>query len=75
MPHKHGWGHSVVDDVLNLGVLAEPKQLILFHHDPDRDDDALDSIGKRSQTWITEHAKGTQVIVASEGLALDVTGK
>jgi len=75
MPHKHGWGHSVVDDVLNLGVLAEPKRLVLFHHDPDRTDDALDAIGERSQKWIAEHAKGTEVIVASESLTLEVDGK
>ncbi|MET0790214.1 MAG: MBL fold metallo-hydrolase [Polyangiaceae bacterium] len=75
MPHKHGWGHSVVDDVLNLGVLAEPKRLVLFHHDPDRTDDALDAIGERSQKWISEHAKGTEVIVASESLTLEVGGK
>ena len=75
MPHKHGWGHSVVDDVLNLGVLAEPKRLVLFHHDPDRTDDALDAIGERSQKWVTEHAKGTEVIVASESLTLEVDGK
>jgi len=72
MPHKHGWGHSVVDDVLNLGVLAEPKRLILFHHDPDRTDDALDAIGERAQSWIKEHTKSTEVIVASESLALDI---
>jgi hypothetical protein len=47
----------------------------LFHHDPDRTDDALDAIGERSQHWIKEHAKGTEVIVASEGLTLDVPRK
>jgi len=61
--------------VLNLGVLAEPKRLVLFHHDPDRTDDALDAIGERSQHWIREHAKGTEVIVASESLTLEVDGK
>jgi hypothetical protein len=47
----------------------------LFHHDPDRTDDALDAIGERSQKWIAEHSKGTEVVVASEGLTLDVGNK
>ncbi|HEY4160299.1 MAG TPA: hypothetical protein VGM29_19440, partial [Polyangiaceae bacterium] len=72
MPNKHGWGHSVVDDVLNLGKLAEVKQLSLYHHDPDRTDDALDVIGARAQGWADENAKGLKVVVASEGLTIDV---
>ncbi|HEY2404513.1 MAG TPA: MBL fold metallo-hydrolase [Polyangiaceae bacterium] len=72
MPNKHGWGHSVVDDVLNLGKLAEVKQLSLYHHDPDRTDDALDVIGARAQGWADENAKGLKVVVASEGLVLSV---
>jgi phosphoribosyl 1,2-cyclic phosphodiesterase len=72
MPHKRGWGHSVVDDVLRLGVLAEPKILALFHHDPDRTDDALDAIGERAARWISEHTESTRLIVASEGLSLDL---
>jgi len=72
MPRKLGWGHSVVDDVLTLGVLAEPARLALFHHDPDRDDDALDAIGARAKSWIKEHSAETELIVASEGMALEL---
>lgn len=71
MPGKRGWGHSVVDDVLELGVLAEPKTLALFHHDPDRADLDLDTIGERASRWIREHSESTELIVAREGLTLD----
>jgi phosphoribosyl 1,2-cyclic phosphodiesterase len=70
MPAKLGWGHSVVTEVLRLGVLAEPKQLALFHHDPERSDSALDLIGETSQSFIRSEGKATKVMVASEGLSV-----
>ena len=72
MPEKSGWGHSVVDDVLRLGKLAEPKRLALFHHDPDRADDELDAIGTRAAGWLKDNAGQTQVVVAREGLSVDL---
>lgn len=72
MPHKRGFGHSLVEDVLKLGQYARPKELVLFHHDPDRSDDALDRIGADAKAWLGEHAKGVGLRVAHEGLALDL---
>jgi len=70
MPAKLGWGHSVVTEVLRLGILAEPRQLALFHHDPERSDTALDLIGATSQAFIKSEGKATKVLVASEGLSV-----
>jgi phosphoribosyl 1,2-cyclic phosphodiesterase len=72
MPHKRGFGHSLVEDVLKLGQFAKPGRLVLFHHDPDRTDDALDQIGTRARAWLQEHAKGVELTVANEGLSIDV---
>jgi len=72
MPDKHGWGHSLVEDVLRFGQLAQPKKLVLFHHDPDRTDDALDEIERWANEWMTERQVPTEVICASEGLQLDL---
>jgi ribonuclease BN (tRNA processing enzyme) len=69
MPHKKGFGHSLVEDVLKLGQFAKPGRLVLFHHDPDRTDDALDQIGSRASSWLAEHAKGVKLTVANEGLS------
>ena len=44
MPMKWGWGHSIIDDVCQLAIDAKVENLILFHHDPDRSDEALDDI-------------------------------
>ncbi len=69
MPYKLGWGHSIVDDVLELGVLAQPGKLALFHHDPDRTDDALDELGKRSAAWLKQRVGSVELVMASEGLS------
>jgi len=69
MPHKKGFGHSLVEDVLKLGQFAKPGRLVLFHHDPDRTDEALDEIGSRATSWLADHAKGVKLTVANEGLS------
>lgn len=72
MPGKKGWGHSQVDEVLALGKLAEARKVVLFHHEPERDDDALDRIAKHSDAWTAEHAKAMKAIVARERETLDL---
>jgi phosphoribosyl 1,2-cyclic phosphodiesterase len=72
MPHKRGFGHSLVEDVLKLGQYAKPEQLVLFHHDPDRSDDALDKIGADAKKWLAEHAKQVALEVAREGLTVEL---
>ncbi|MBI5086300.1 MAG: MBL fold metallo-hydrolase [Acidobacteria bacterium] len=38
---KKGWGHSTWLEGARLAASAGVKQLILFHHDPERDDDGV----------------------------------
>jgi len=68
MPAKRGWGHSVVDEVLELAKLASVQTIALHHHDPDRDDAALDAIAARADRWA--RANGLASVVAAEGLEL-----
>jgi phosphoribosyl 1,2-cyclic phosphodiesterase len=72
MPAKHGWGHSMVHDVLELGRDAEARSLALFHHDPDRDDDALDRIAHEASTWADREAPHMQTFAAREGQTLEL---
>ena len=39
-----GWGHSTWDQGVRIATAAEVKSLFLFHHDPERSDDAVDAI-------------------------------
>ncbi len=72
MPAKRGWGHSVVDDVLALAREAEARTVALHHHDPWRDDHALDIIGNHARAWCRANAPAMSTLVASEGLVVDV---
>ena len=63
---RQGWGHSSVGEACTLGADAGVGELVLFHHDPDRTDDALDAIGREAVSWMA--ARGpTRVTVAREG--------
>jgi len=75
LPYKHGWGHSQVDEVLALGRAAEARILALHHHDPERDDAALDRIAADSTKWAAANAPEMRVVVASEGLTLEIPGR
>ncbi len=70
MPLKRGWGHSVVDEVFELGKLARPKQLLLYHHDPARTDAALDAMSERAVDWFATERPEVSPLVAYEGLSL-----
>jgi phosphoribosyl 1,2-cyclic phosphodiesterase len=70
MPAKHGWGHSVIDDVFALAKTSGAKRLALHHHDPERDDDALDAIAETARGW--GRANGVEALVAHEGLTVEL---
>ncbi len=69
---KATWGHSTIDAAIDVAVRSEVKRLVLYHHDPDRSDDALDQIGKDAQRAASERRAGLEVVVAREGLELEV---
>lgn len=70
MPAKRGWGHSIVENVWKLALEAKVKQLVLFHHDPDRTDDELDQIAHQTKMWFQEREANIVSHVAYEGLEL-----
>lgn len=43
-PAKRGWGHSTWTEAVRVAQAAEVGQLVLFHHDPGHDDDAVAEI-------------------------------
>ena len=75
LPAKKGWGHSLVEQVIELGREAEARALALYHHEPERDDQALDCIGVEAASWARVRAPGLQTIVAREGLTLEVSAR
>lgn len=41
---KENWGHSTVEYVVDIAFFSDVKHLVLFHHDPQRKDDAMDDL-------------------------------
>lgn len=69
---KPGWGHSTVEAAVDVALRAEVRHLVLYHHDPDRGDEALDEIGRRATRLVRERGRPMHISVAREGLAVDV---
>jgi phosphoribosyl 1,2-cyclic phosphodiesterase len=67
--YKKGWGHSTAESAVDVALRAGAKKLVLYHHDPDRTDDALDKIGVDTQRLASQ--KGAlEVLVAYEGMEI-----
>src|SRR5580704_4327697 len=68
---KVGWGHGTVESVVASALAAGARRVALFHHDPLRDDDAMDALVATARA----RAAGAplDVFAAAEGLAIDVT--
>jgi phosphoribosyl 1,2-cyclic phosphodiesterase len=66
-----GWGHSSVAHAVAFAKRANVGRLVLFHHDPDRDDDAVDHLASRArELW--DGAGGTPPIAAREGMTIEL---
>ena len=63
-PDHVGWGHSTWQEGVRLCEAAGAGHLVLFHHDPSRNDAALDAIGAEAR----KRRPGT--VVAREGMVL-----
>ena len=65
---KHGWGHSPVEYVVKLSQYARVKRTALTHHDPFRDDDAIDRLTARLQRKVSS----PNVFAAFEGQVVEL---
>ncbi|MEO7982493.1 MAG: MBL fold metallo-hydrolase [Bacteroidota bacterium] len=60
------WGHSTWEDAVQVAIKANVKKLIITHHDPDHDDNFLDSMEKECQKAFPNSA------FAKEGMEVSV---
>ncbi len=63
-PTHKNWGHSTWQEGVRLANAAKVKTLVLFHHDPDHDDNFMDGVAAEAA------AARPGTIVAREGLVL-----
>lgn len=66
------WGHSPYNFTVDLALRSGVKQLILFHHDPDHDDDAVDKIEQMSWELIQKSGKTFPCRAAQEGMVIEI---
>ncbi len=64
---KRGFGHSTVQMAASNARMAEVKQLLLFHHDPEHDDATLERLCQEARFQFPATA------LASEGLEVKLT--
>jgi len=65
---KHiGWGHGSLSRAVSLALAANVAKLILFHHDPNHDDNAIDDMLERARLLVLESGKAMEVEAAQEG--------
>jgi phosphoribosyl 1,2-cyclic phosphodiesterase len=65
---RAGWGHSTPRQAVDLAREGRCRRLILFHHEPEHDDEALDRLVADTRDYAASVAPGLTVEAAMEGL-------
>jgi phosphoribosyl 1,2-cyclic phosphodiesterase len=68
---KPDWGHSSPLMGAELAHRAGVRRLVLFHHDPLADDQAIYAGLKQAETYLAKRDSDCQVVVASEGMEIE----
>jgi len=71
-PSRLGWGHTCVDDAVDLALRAGVKQLFLFHHDPDHDDNKMNELAVAAEERVAAAGASMAVSAAREGEKFDL---
>ena len=69
-PSKLTWGHSPAELAVDFALAAGAKRLALFHHDPLRDDAALDQLVETCRRRVV--TGGLDVFAAAEGQTIEL---
>ncbi|HXA09875.1 MAG TPA: MBL fold metallo-hydrolase [Chthoniobacterales bacterium] len=65
-PGHVGWGHGCLEDSVALALRAGVRSLVLFHHDPDHDDQKIDSMVQQARQQVADAGSRLQVHAARE---------
>lgn len=67
---RAGWGHSTPEQAVQLASEARCRRLVLFHHEPENDDGAIDALVVGARSYAAVRAPGLAVEAAMEGMSL-----
>jgi CheY-like chemotaxis protein/phosphoribosyl 1,2-cyclic phosphodiesterase len=71
-PGKVGWGHSPAEYAVDVALAGRVRRLALFHHDPTRDDDAIDELLATCRARAAGAGHRLDVIAAAEGTEVTI---
>jgi ribonuclease BN (tRNA processing enzyme) len=69
---RAGWGHSTPRQAVDLAREGQCRRLILFHHEPEHDDTALDLLVKDTREYAARVAPELEVVAAVEGMSFQL---
>jgi ribonuclease BN (tRNA processing enzyme) len=69
-----GWGHSSFEEAVAVAAEAGVRRLVLFHHRPERDDEAMDALVQAAQQMARAGGHPLEVSAAMEGTELTLDG-
>ncbi len=72
MIQKKGWGHTGNKTLAAFGILAEVKNLVLFHYNPDYGDDKIDLLLEETRDVLNKNNTRTKCLAAEEGMTIFV---
>ena len=71
--HKRGWGHSCYIDTVNTAIDAGVRELYLYHHDPNYDDEAIARIYEHALQIVKDRSSDLKCHIATEGDIIDLS--
>jgi CheY-like chemotaxis protein/phosphoribosyl 1,2-cyclic phosphodiesterase len=71
-PNKLGWGHSPAELAVDWALAAGARRLALFHHDPLRNDDAIDELLAVCRRRAAASGRPLDVFAAAEGQVVEI---
>ena len=69
---KVGWGHSTIEYAVDAAALANVGHLVLYHHDPLRDDGGVDALLAAARRRTVDRQYAGTVTAAAEGEVISV---
>jgi len=72
-PAKIGWGHSTIEYAVDMAIDAGVRQVSLFHHDPSRNDEAVDKLLAIARKRAKDAGSALIVSAAAEGDVIELS--
>jgi phosphoribosyl 1,2-cyclic phosphodiesterase len=70
-----GWGHGSLSSVVSVAVESCARKLVLFHHDPNHNDQMVDEMVGHAQALVKKSGKELEVEAAREGTEIMLGAK